>query len=215
MSKGKILIVDDDRTTTSVIQLYLRELDYEVAGVAINGREAIEMSRKLEPHLVLMDIRLGKGLDGIDAAEIIYRHFKIPVVFVTSYSDEATLDRAKLINPLGYINKPLRETDLKTTLELALTKINPDIPQKVRKKMSIESVLQSLYDLTPAEARVATKLIEYSQLKSAAEALNISPLTARTHLKKIFRKTNTNRQSSLVQKIITGPAGLLLNKEDF
>ncbi len=214
MAKGKILIVDDDRTTTSVIQLYLTEFDYEVAGIATNGREAIEMSRKYQPHLVLMDIRLGKGLDGIDAAEIIYRHFRIPVVFITSYSDDATLARAKLINPLGFINKPMRETDIKTTLEFAMAKISPDSPQKAKKKISMESVLQSLYDLTPAEARVTTKLIEYSQLKSAAEALNISPLTARTHLKRIFRKTNTNRQSSLVQKIITGPAGLLLNRDD-
>ena len=120
--KKKILIVDDDRTTASVIKLFLEEFDYIVSGIATNGIEAIEMTRKLEPHLVLMDIRLGKGMDGIDAAEIINKHFGTPIVYVTAYADEVTLERAKLTEPAGYINKPLRERDLRTTIEIVLSK---------------------------------------------------------------------------------------------
>ncbi len=214
MSKGKILIVDDNRTTVSVMQLYIEVNGYKVVGTAANGREAIENVKNSQPDLVLMDIHLGKGLDGIDAAEVIIKHLKVPVVFVTAHADEATLERAKFTGPVGFINKPLRETDLRTTIEFALEKTKLDKHIRTNIRISVEDVLKNLYDLTPAEARVAAKLIEYPELKKTADTLNISLTTVRTHLKRIFRKTNTNKQSVLIHKIITGPAGLLIKKDD-
>lgn len=214
MSKRKILIVDDDKTTASVIQLYLSNMGSETAGIATDGREAINMAKELKPDLVLMDIYLGKGLDGIDAAEIIYRHFGIPIAFVTSHADEATLERAKAIDPIGYINKPIRETDLKTTIELSLPQATSSISRQKQPKSSLEDILMSLYSLTQTEAKVAAKLVEYPELGFVADALNISVSTARSHLKRIFRKTDTNRQSVLVHKIVTGPAGLMINKTE-
>ena len=158
-----------------------------------------------------MDIRLGQGMDGIDAAEVINKHIGLPIIFVTAHADKSILARAKLTEPVGFINKPLRQKDLQTTLELAASKIKKPVKSRRRRNgNSIEEVLESLYNLTPAEARVAAKLIEYPQLNIAAEALNISISTAKTHLKRIYRKTNTNRQSVLVHKIINGPAGLIL-----
>jgi len=211
--KKKILIVDDDRTTASVIKLFLKEFDYIVSGIATNGIEAIEMTRKLEPHLVLMDIRLGKGMDGIDAAEIINKHFGTPIVYVTAYADEVTLERAKLTEPAGYINKPLRDKDLRTTIEIVLSKFTePYIGQNKKGDKTVEEILMNIYKLTPAESRVVTELLEYPQLKNAAKDLNISLSTARTHLKHIYRKTNTNRQSVLLHRIINGPAGLVMDK---
>lgn len=214
MSGEKILIVDDDVTTASVIELYVKNLGYQVVGIETNGRDAINTSKDTSPDLVLMDIYLGKGLDGIDAAEIIFRHFGIPIIFVTSHAETATLERAKALEPAGYINKPVRETDLKTAVELALAKIDPSEKVHPQPKTSLENVLMSLYSLTYTEARVAAKLVEYPELKFVAEKLNISISTARSHLKKIFRKTDTNRQSILVHKIVTGPAGLLINKKN-
>jgi len=214
MFKGKILIVDDDRTTVSVMQIYTENNGYKVVGTASNGREAIENTKDFQPDLVLMDIHLGKGLDGIDAAEVIIKHLKVPVIFVTAHTDEATLERAKSAGPVGFINKPLRETDLRTTIEFALAKTKPDKHNCMNIKISVEDVLENLYDLTPAEARVAAKLVEFPELKNAADDLNISTSTVRTHLKRIFRKTNTNRQSLLIHKIITGPVGLLIKKDN-
>lgn len=214
MSKTSVLIVDDDRTTTSVMKLYLEESGYRVSGIATNGREAIEKSRETKTDLVLMDIRLGQGMDGIDAAEVINKHLGLPVVFVTAYADKSVLARAKITDPAGFINKPLRQKDLQTTLELATASTRKPVRKNNKKSTnSVEEVLVSLYSLTPAEARVAAKLIDYPQLDIAAEALNISLSTAKTHLKRIYRKTNTNRQSVLVHKIINGPAGLLLKEE--
>ena len=213
MPKTKIFVVDDDHTTASVIRLYLEGSGYKVSGIACTGREAIEESKSKKPDIVLMDIDLGQGMDGIDAAEVINKHLGIPIVFVTAYADKATLARAKRADPAGYINKPLRQKDLQTTLEFAITKVKR--PRSNRPKSSdgsIEDILESIYNLTPAEARVATKMIEYPQLSIAAEALNISLSTAKTHLKRIYRKTNTNRQSILIHKIVNGPAGLMMNE---
>lgn len=214
MSKKKILIVDDDKTTAAVMKLYLTNFGYEVPEIATNGREAINMAKNLRPDLVLMDIHLGKGLDGIDAADIIYHHFEVPIAFVTSHADQATLERAKSVKPVGYINKPLRETDLKTTIEIALAKTPPRNRARRDPKASLEEILISLYSLTRAEAKVAARLIEFPDLSYAAEALNVSMETIRTHVKRIYRKTDTNRLSILVHKIMTGPVGLLLNKKD-
>lgn len=212
--KEKILIVDDDKTTASVMQLYIVNIGYEVTAIAADGKDAINLARDLQPDLVLMDIFLGKGLDGIDATEIIQKHFKIPVVFVTSHADETTLNRAKAAEPQGYINKPLRETDLKTAIEFALEKSKPR-PKKVPgNTISMEELLASLYSLTRMEAKVAAKLVEYPELGFVSAALNISTSTARTHLKRIYRKTGTNRQSVLIHKIVSGPAGLLMNRTD-
>ncbi len=171
------------------------------------------MTRELEPHLVLMDIRLGKGMDGIDAAEIINKHFGTPIVYVTAYADEETLGRAKLTKPAGYINKPLREKDLQTTIEIVLSKFTkPDISQNKKSDKTVEEILMNIYELTPAEARMVTELLEYPQLKNAAIDLNISMLTAKTHLKHIYRKTDTNRLSVLLHRIINGPVGLVMDK---
>lgn len=209
----KILIVEDDRTTALIEKLYLEELGYQITKIVANGEQAIEMTGKLKPDLVLMDIKLGKGMDGIDAGEVINKEFGIPVVLVTAYTDEALLERAMLTKFAGYINKPIREKDLLATIEIALSKIKK-LPNQQQKKtdIKIQDVLRRIYNLTPAEARLTVKLLEYPQLKIVAEMLNIKLSTVRTHLKRIYKKTNTNSLPILIHKIIFGPAGLVINK---
>ncbi len=209
----KILIVEDDRTTALIEKLYLEELGYQITKIVANGEQAIEMTGKLKPDLVLMDIKLGKGMDGIDAGEVINKEFGIPVVLVTAYTDEALLERVMLTKFDGYINKPIREKDLLATIEIALSKIKK-LPNQQQKKtdIKIQDVLRRIYNLTPAEARLTVKLLEYPQLKIVAEMLNIKLSTVRTHLKRIYKKTNTNSLPILIHKIVFGPAGLVINK---
>ena len=212
MSGESILVVDDDHTTASVMQLYLENFGFNVPGIACSGAEAIEKAKKLNPDLVLMDIRLGKGLDGIDSAEVIMQKLHIPVIYVTAYSDEETLERAQMTNPYGFINKPLRDTDLKTTVRFALDR-NKKNPQK-KSTPQLEDVLHQVYDLTPAESRVVSKLLDNPDVESTAKALHISVSTVRTHLKHIYRKTDTNRQSALFHKIITGPVAMIMRSDE-
>lgn len=105
------------------MQLKLRSFGYDVSTTATNSDEAIEQVASYKPELVLMDINLGNGKDGIETAAILKERFQTPVVFVTSFSDKKTLERATHMMPLGYINKPLRDKDLKTTVALALEKL--------------------------------------------------------------------------------------------
>ncbi len=212
MSGDRILIVDDDHTTTNVMRLYLENFGFIVPDTASSGAQAIEKAKKLKPDLVLMDIRLGKGLDGIDSAEVIMEKLNIPVIYVTAYSDEETLERAQMTNPYGFINKPLRDIDLKTTVRFALDKSRQN-PAKKESPL-LEDVLYQVYNLTPAESRVVSKLLDNPDVALTAKELHISMSTVRTHLKHIYRKTGTNRQSSLFHKIITGPVAMIMRSKD-
>ncbi len=116
------MVVDDERIVALDIQHTLTRLGYEVVAVAASGREAITGAEETYPDLVLMDIRLKDDMDGIEAAEHIHEIFDVPVVFLTAYSDEETLLRAKNAMPFGYLVKPFEERELHSTIEVALNK---------------------------------------------------------------------------------------------
>ena len=208
MPRIRVLIVDDHPVFRQGIRDVIEtDPDIDVVGQAADGEVAIEMAYDLMPDVILMDINLGKGLDGIDTAEVIMNNFHVPVIYVTSHSDDKTLERALKTNAYGYINKPIRDTDLKTTIRSALDK-NKHYPEE-KETPSLEETLHKIYNLTPAESRVVSQLIENPDVELASEALHISISTIRTHLKHIYRKTDTNNQSALFHKIITGPAKMM------
>lgn len=122
MSGKRILVVDDEKIVNLDIQVTLRRLGYEIAGEAVTGDEAIQKTISLSPDLVLMDIKLRGEMDGIEAATFIIKNSDVPVVFLTAYSDEQTLNRAKLSGPFGYLLKPFEERDLRSAIEVALYK---------------------------------------------------------------------------------------------
>lgn len=120
MTDAKILVVEDENIVALEIKKRLQKLGYIVPGVASTGEDAISKAEGIRPDLVLMDIMLKGEIDGIHAAGEIRKRFNIPVVYLTAYSDEETLQRAKLTEPYGYILKPFEEDDLRTTIEIAL-----------------------------------------------------------------------------------------------
>jgi len=119
---ANILVVEDQRAVAGALRMRLRGLGYDVVGIAKDGNEAIERARELRPDLILMDIRLGEGIDGIEAAHRIRTQYDIPVVYVSAYADRDLLDRARATQPAGFINKPFTTKDLLTTINLALHK---------------------------------------------------------------------------------------------
>ena len=121
-----ILIVEDEKIIAKGIEKRLKSLGYTVAGMAATGEEALEKIGALRPDLLLMDINLGAGMDGVAAAEIVRVRFDLPVVFLTAFSDDATLQRAKLTEPFGYILKPYEDQDLRTAIEIGLYKHRMD-----------------------------------------------------------------------------------------
>jgi DNA-binding NtrC family response regulator len=116
----RILIVEDEAIVALDIEARLIRLGYEVVGTADSFADALARATELRPDLVLMDVELHDGPDGIAAAEQLRADLAVPVVFLTAYADAATLDRAKRASPYGYVVKPFDERDLRATLEIAL-----------------------------------------------------------------------------------------------
>jgi len=122
MAAQRILIVDDEIMIAKELETLLIRFGYEVAGIATSGLEAIALNVKLKPDLVLMDILLKGDMDGIEAAEEIRQRWPIPIIFLTAYTDAATLRRAQVTEPFGYVVKPFTERDLRINIEEALYK---------------------------------------------------------------------------------------------
>ena len=122
MTPSRILVVEDDRVVARDIQDHLTRIGHTVVGLAARGEDALPLAIQSQPDLVLMDIRLEGEIDGIDAAEQIRDCCRIPVVYLTAYADDQTLQRAGATEPFGYLLKPFEDSQLRTTIEMALYK---------------------------------------------------------------------------------------------
>jgi len=122
VKKAKVLVVEDEAIVARDIGQQLVTLGYESVGVARTAHQALDMTAAMRPDIVLMDIQLAGPVDGIVAAAAIREQFNVPVVFITAYSSDEILDRAKLTEPFGYILKPFSERELSTTMGMALYK---------------------------------------------------------------------------------------------
>jgi hypothetical protein len=117
-----ILIVEDEAIVATDIAEQVRELGYEVSGIADTGTDAIELAEQLHPQLILMDIVLKGGMKGFDAAQYIQTHYEIPVIFLTAYSDPSTLNQADQTHPFGYLLKPFNIQQLAASIQMALSR---------------------------------------------------------------------------------------------
>ncbi len=119
-TETKILIVEDETLVSLHLKRSLENLGYKVSDTVGSGEKALNHLSEDTPDLILMDIMLDGKLDGISTSEKIKSKHKIPIVYLSAYSDNKTLGRAKLTEPSGYLTKPFKDQDLKTTIELAL-----------------------------------------------------------------------------------------------
>jgi PAS domain S-box-containing protein len=118
--KGRILIVEDESIVALDLRQALEEFALEVVGSAGSADEALELVEATQPDLALMDINIQGSFDGIQTARILQDPFGVPVVFLTSYSDDTTIEKATRESPYGYLLKPFNRRELKATLQLAL-----------------------------------------------------------------------------------------------
>jgi len=125
--KPQIFIVEDENIVARDLQNTLTNLGYSVCGIYATGEEAYRMACKNQPDLVLMDIMLTKGfLDGITTAQRMKSELDVPVIFITAYSDERTLRRAKVTQAYGYVLKPFNIRELQIAIEMALYRHHMD-----------------------------------------------------------------------------------------
>lgn len=145
MNNERILIVEDEKIIALDLQRRLERFGYSVVGMASDGAEAVAAAREGRPDIILMDIMLAGAMDGIEAAKQVRAELGIPVIFLTAYTDERTLDRAKEVEPFGYILKPFKERELYTTIDIALYKHSID--KRLRKQERLFSaILHSVND---------------------------------------------------------------------
>ena len=115
-SHPKIMIVEDENIIALDIRSMLEDLGYLVSDIVSSGEESIQRASKKKPDLVLMDVKLKGSIDGVSAGEEIFRQFRIPIVYLTAYSDQATIKRIngrKNGNSPAVINKPFDEGELR------------------------------------------------------------------------------------------------------
>ncbi|MDB9377493.1 response regulator, partial [Nodularia sphaerocarpa] len=156
MDQVRILVVEDEVIVARTIANQLNQLGYMVTGKASSGEVAIAKALETKPQLVLMDIILKGNMDGITAAASIREQLDIPVIFLTAYGDDKTLQRAKLTQPFGYVVKPFTSKDLRIAVEIGLLK--HQLEQDLRESRDrLATLLNSMSDAviaTNAQAKV-------------------------------------------------------------
>ena len=124
MNKVKILIVEDETIVALDIKSAIQKLGYEVTNTATSCDEALKCISQNEPDIILMDINIKGSKDGIETTQEIQKIKNIPVIYLTAYADDDTIKRAVQTNPIGYLTKPFKREELKSTILLGLFKVN-------------------------------------------------------------------------------------------
>lgn len=123
MESARILIVEDQMAIAMRLEQELAQFGYNIAGVTTTGAAAIAAARHSPPDLALVDIALPGDLDGTDVATVLWEELEVPVVYLTSYSDAETIERALTSEAFAYVLKPFKSNALRTTIELTLQKV--------------------------------------------------------------------------------------------
>lgn len=124
MNKTKVLIVEDETIVALDIKSAIKKLGYEVTSLVTNYDDALKSVKSNQPDVILMDIHLENSKDGIQTAIDIQKLKNIPIIYLTAFSDDTTIQRAVQTNPIGYLTKPFKREELKTTISLGLYKLN-------------------------------------------------------------------------------------------
>jgi len=145
MSDQRIMIVEDEHIIALDIKKHVMGFGYDVAGIHSSGESALAAMKDEHPDLVLMDIRLNGEMDGLETAQIIKTEHNIPVVMLTAYADDDTLDRAKLSQPFAYIIKPYEERELRTAIIISLYRHQME-QMVVQRERLFSTTLESIVD---------------------------------------------------------------------
>ena len=119
MNALRILVVEDETLVARDLEATLKKLGFEVSALCRTGEEALVAMQRFQPDVVLMDIQLEQGMDGVETATRLQADYRVPVIFLTAYADEPTLARARAAQPYGYLLKPFHQSELRSVIELA------------------------------------------------------------------------------------------------
>ena len=200
MRKMRVLIVEDEPLIAEDIAGCLEAVDFEVAGMADSVSKALDLLSSQTCDVVLLDINLGDGPDGVDLAHEIRKQWDIPFVFLTSHADRATIARVKETLPSGYLLKPFDENDLLTTLEIALAnhlgrRSHQDLP-------SLDQLNNKLPNpLSARELEIIALIRSGNTNQQVADAVFLSVNTVKSHLLHIYEKLDVKNRTELMFRI--------------
>ncbi len=201
MSKLRILIVEDEPAIAEHIAAYLDNEDFEVSSIAYDSEDALVQLQTNTPDAVILDINLESETDGIAIAQIINNQYQIPFLFLTAHSDKHTLNRAKEVNPSGYIVKPFNERTLQASVEIAIANHSSQINKQIPKLLSHKINSTLLDPFSEREFEVLQLVYEGITNKQIASQLFISENTVKTHLKSIYIKLDANTRYGVMAKL--------------
>ncbi|AUC14041.1 hypothetical protein BTO06_02200 [Tenacibaculum sp. SZ-18] len=124
MAETRILIIEDNVITLNDMKSNVTRMGYDFVETALSGEEAIAIAKTFKPQLILADINLGKGITGIETSHEINKSNETPVIYITAYDDEETLQKAGITSPYAYILKPFKERELQIAIDIAIYKFN-------------------------------------------------------------------------------------------
>jgi DNA-binding NarL/FixJ family response regulator len=198
MSELKILIIEDEPVIAENISMYLNNADFTVSGIAYDDEEAVNQLHNNTPDAVILDINLDSSIDGIQIADYINKNFRLPFLFLTSYSDKETLQRAKMVEPSGYIVKPFNGQTLLASLEIAISNFanrsNYQVPD-----LHLDKINKHLLSpLTDREFRVLQLIYQGRTNNQIADELFVTINTVKVHIRNTYLKLDAASHSTAI-----------------
>lgn len=199
MSDIRVLIIEDEPLIAEDIAECLRNIDFKVSGIAYSSEKALELLYSRQPDIALLDIQIKGSMSGIDIGQIIHDKYRIPFIYLTSYSDKGTVDEAKKTMPYGYVLKPFSAMELYTSIEVALYRFANENKGELPSMEAINAVLP--VGLTGKEYEILRDLCQGYNNKQISEGQFISINTVKTHVRQILTKLDVPNRTSVIHFI--------------
>lgn len=198
----RLLVVEDEPIIAENIVSQLADSSFTAKWLAMDYDEALNFMEKGKPDMALLDVNLGEEKDGIDIAMLIKKSLNIPFVFLTSYSDKPTLDRAKATEPYGYVVKPFHKNTLIATLEIAWS----NFQQQHNQHVPVLNLATLNKHVTPSvlsqrEFEVLQAIYAGKSNQEVAESMYISINTLKRHINNAYMKLAVPNRAAALAKL--------------
>lgn len=203
--KIKVLIVEDEPLIAEGIKMHLANTNFNVVGMAYDDEEAMYLLQTKKLDIAILDVNLESVKDGIQIAEYINKSYPMPFIYLTSYSDKGTMDRAKHTSPAGFIVKPFNKKTLLATLEIAVSNFTTINNQHVP-NLSMTKINRHLtVPLSDREFELLQLLYDGKNNQEICDMLFIAMNTVKRHITNTYFKLDVKSRTeaiSLVRSIM-------------